>query len=86
MLSRFEGKNMTYPESNNSQIVIPKNVIDRDIADAHGFDVTSVGGTTYTMIRNRPSNIKLSGHAEFLASLPPSRIAEAEAAVRILQD
>jgi hypothetical protein len=77
---------MAYPEYINSRIVIPKNMIDRDIADAHGFDVASAGNTTYTLVRNRPSNIQLAGHAEFLASLPSSRIAEAEAAVRILQD
>ncbi len=76
---------MAYPESINSQILIPKNMIDRDIADAHGFDVASIDSTTYTMVRNRPSNIRLAGHDEFLASLPSSRIAEAKAAVRVLK-
>jgi hypothetical protein len=77
---------MAYPEPINSRIVIPKNMIDRDIADAHGFDVALADGTTYTMVRNRPSNIRLAGHDGFLASLPPSRIAEAKAAIRILRE
>lgn len=76
---------MTYPESNNSRIVIPKDITDRDIADAHGFDVVSADSTTFTMIRNRPNHIKLAGHAEFLGSLPPSRVAQAWAAVRVLR-
>ena len=75
---------MAYPEYLNSKIVIPKNALDRDIADAHGFDVASADSTTYTLVRNRPENIKLLGHAEFLRSLPRSRIAEALAAIRIL--
>jgi len=75
---------MAYPEYINAQIVIPKNMIDRDIADAYGFNVASADSTTYTMVRNRPSNIRFAGHSEFLASLPSGRIAEAEAAVRIL--
>jgi hypothetical protein len=75
---------MVYPQQNGSMIAIPKNPIDRDIADANGFDVTSADGTTYTMVRRRPDNIKFVGQAEFLASLPPSRIAEAEAAVRVM--
>jgi hypothetical protein len=83
--SRFEGeKQMAYPPANNSKIKIPKNMVDRDIADANGFDVVAADGSSYTLVRNRPSNIKLVGHAEFLASLPPSRIAQAEAAVQIL--
>ena len=76
---------MAYPEPINSRIVIPKNIVDRDIADAHGFDVVLADSTTYKMVRNRPSNIRLSGHNEFLASLPSSRLVEAKTAIRILQ-
>ena len=75
---------MTYPRAINSKIVIPNNLIDRDIADANGFDVIFGTPTALTMVRNRPDHIKFVGHAEFLASVPPHRMAEAEAAVRVL--
>jgi hypothetical protein len=75
---------MSYPHEINSMISITKNPIDHDVADCEGFDVVSSDATKYTMVRRRPSNVKLAGQAEFLASLARSRIAEAEAAIRTL--
>lgn len=75
---------MPYPQANNSKIVIPNNLLDRDIADCMGFDVVAADGVSYTMVRNRPSNIKLAGQLEFLASLPPGRIAQAKAVAKVI--
>ncbi|WP_316203935.1 hypothetical protein [Bradyrhizobium sp. SZCCHNS3051] len=75
---------MGYPQELNSKIRIRKNTLFRDIADAEGFDVISLDGSTITLTRNRPVNIKLAGHLEFIASLPVDVIAAAAADVRIV--
>lgn len=72
---------MSYPQSLGSIIVIPKNIVDRDIADTNGFDVIFENPTLITMARRRPDHIKFLGHVEFLASLPPERIEQAEASI-----
>jgi hypothetical protein len=82
--SESREESMPYPSSLNSRIVIPKNITDRDIADARGFDVESADGVKYIMVRRRPENLTLAGHLEFLANIPLDRLAQAEAAVRIL--
>jgi len=75
---------MGYPQALQSKIKVPYNIIDRDIADSNGFEVESADCTAYTMVRRRPPGLTFVGQPEFLASLPPSRIAEAEAAIQIL--
>jgi hypothetical protein len=78
-----EGGPMDYPEALQARIKIPNNLIDRDIADCHGYDVEHSDSSSYTMVRRRPVGMMFVGQPEFLASLPQSRIAEAKAAIRL---
>jgi hypothetical protein len=75
---------MAYPQELNSKIRIHKNALYRDIADAHGFDVIHDDGGLLTLIRNRPENIKLKGHVEFLKSLPANVLATADANAKVV--
>ena len=75
---------MGYPQALHTRIRIPNNIVDRDIADCNGFEVESADGRSYTMVRRRPAGMTFVGQPEFLASLPASRIAEAEAVIKVL--
>ncbi|MGJ4941673.1 hypothetical protein ACQR1W_13955 [Bradyrhizobium sp. HKCCYLS1011] len=75
---------MAYPQELSAKIKIRKNTLFRDIADAEGFDEIASDSSSITLIRNRPVNVKLAGHVEFLASLPRDVIAAAVAGVEIV--
>lgn len=75
---------MAYPYALQTKIKVPYNIIDRDIADCNGFEVEAADCQSYTMVRRRPPGLTFVGQPEFLASLPASRIAEAEAAIQVL--
>jgi hypothetical protein len=75
---------MAYPQELNSKIKIRNNFWYRNIADCEGFDVVEVGPISLTLVRNRPSTIKLAGQAEFLASLPSELISAALADVTVV--
>lgn len=75
---------MAYPQALQTRIKIPNNIVDRDIADCNGFEVEAADCQSYTMVRRRPPGMMFVGQPEFLASLPPSRISEAEAVIKVL--
>jgi hypothetical protein len=72
------------PQSNNSQVRIPKNSNYRRVLEAYGFDVKLDDGTTLLMTRNFPDNNGFEGAWQERLAVPPEFEAEIQRQIQIL--